>query len=128
MTQALVSSGICEFLLMNGTELIARNSRAAELPQAAAHLPHGVLTGIPRPVESRQRDGEDISGEELQQQMGDTQKERPAADALSRTTLIVTQAQFFDFIEVEFDLAAARIGVDCLEGIKGICANLRILN
>src|ERR1700751_2400979 len=50
MTQALVSSGLWEFLLTNGTELIARNSRAAELPQASAHLPHGVLTGIPRPV------------------------------------------------------------------------------
>src|ERR1700746_3713543 len=114
MTQALASSGICEFLLTNGTELIARNSRAAELPQASAPLPHGVLMGIPRPVEGRQRDGEDISGEELQQQMGDTQKKRPAADAVSAGTLIVTQAQFFDFIEVDFDLAAARIGVDCL--------------
>src|SRR5918996_6345112 len=119
MTQALVSSGVSEFLLTNGTELIARNSRAAELPQAAAHLPHGVLAGIPRPVEGRQRDGEDISREELQQQMGDTQKERPATHALSRATLIVPQAQFFDFIEVDLDLAAARIGVDCLYGIEG---------
>src|ERR1700751_3330376 len=51
--------------------------------------------------------------------MGDTQKERPAGGALSPATLIVTQAQFFDFIEVDFDLAAARIGVDCLEGIAG---------
>jgi hypothetical protein len=119
MTQAVVSSGVSEFLLTNGTELIAKNSRAAELPQASAHLPHGVLTGIPRPVEGRQRDGGDISCEELQQRMGDTQKERPAADALSRATLIVTQTQFFDFIEVDFDLAAAHIGVDCLYGIEG---------
>ena len=108
MKQALVSGGVSEFLLTNGTELIARNSRAAELPQAAAHLPHGVLTGIPRPVEGRQRDGEDISREELQPQMGDTPKERPAADALARATLRVTQAQFFDFLEVDFDLAAPR--------------------
>src|SRR5262247_1827005 len=101
MKQALVSGGVSEFLLTNGTELIARNSRAAELPQAAAHLPHSVLTGIPRPVEGRQREGEDLSRQELQQQMGDTQKERPAAHALSRAPLIVSQAQLFDFSEVD---------------------------
>jgi len=118
MQQALVSGGVSEFLLTIGTELIARNLRAAELPQASAHLPHSVLAGIPRPVEGRQRDGEDLSREELQQQMGDAQKERPAAHALSRAPLIVPQAQFFDFIEVDFDLAAARIGADCLHGVE----------
>ena len=51
--------------------------------------------------------------------MGDTQKERPATDTVARATLIVPQAQFFDFLAVDFDLAAARVGADCLYGIIG---------
>src|SRR5713101_1359580 len=110
---------LSEFLLTNGTGLIARNSRAAEFNQAPPHLSHGVLAGVPRPVEFRQRDGQNPGGKELQQHLGDTQEQRPAPDALARAALIVAQAQFFDLIEVDFYLAAAGIGVDHLHGVKG---------
>jgi hypothetical protein len=51
--------------------------------------------------------------------MGNTQKERLAAHALPRATLIVAQAQLLDFIEIDFDLEAARISMDGFHGLKG---------
>ena len=59
MKQAVVSRGFSEFLHTRGTRLIARNSRAAEFNQAATDLAHRVLPGIPRPLEVRQRSGQD---------------------------------------------------------------------
>ena len=50
--------------------------------------------------------------------MRHTQKQRPTAYALARAALIVAQPQFFDLIEVNFNLAAPRIRVDGLHGIK----------
>jgi hypothetical protein len=50
--------------------------------------------------------------------MRHTQEQGPAAHALSRTALIVAQAQFFDLIKIAFDLEAARIGVDHLSGVE----------
>src|SRR5262249_58470808 len=42
--------------------------------------------------------------------MGNTQKQGPAARALTRASVIVAQAEFFDFVEVDFNLATARLG------------------
>src|SRR5262249_35079774 len=42
--------------------------------------------------------------------MSNTQKQGPAARALTRASVIVAQAEFFDFVEVDFNLATARIG------------------
>src|SRR5262249_49901059 len=114
-----MSGGLSEFLLTEGAKLLARNSRAAEFPQAAADLAAGVLTWIPRPVARRQRDRQDTGSQELQQHMSEAQEQGPAAYALARAALIVPQPQFFDFIEVDFNLAATRIGMDGLHGIKG---------
>src|SRR5581483_1038608 len=119
MREAVVSRGVSKFLLTNGVGLIARNSRAAEVNQASTHLSHGVLAGVPRPVEVRQGDGQDPGGEEFQQHMGDTQEQRPAAYALARATLIVTQPQLFVTIEVDFNLKAPQIAMDGRDGIEG---------
>jgi hypothetical protein len=109
-----------QFLFTKGGGLLPRNSWPTELKQAAAHLAYGVLALIPRPVEGRQRDRQDASREELEQQMGYTQKQWPATYALSRATLIVPQPQFLDFIEVNFNLETAGIRVD---GFYGLCRN-----
>src|SRR5256885_1266436 len=101
MEQTLVSRSLSEFLGTIGAGLLARNSGTTEFNQAATHLAHRVLAGIPRPVESRQGDGHNTRSQELEQQVGDTQKQRPAAHALSRAPLIVAQAQFFKLIEVD---------------------------
>lgn len=112
------SSGFSPSLFTNGAGLIARNPGAAELNQAAAHLTHGVLAGIPRPIERRQRDRQDPGREELEQQTSHAQKQRPAAHVLSRAALIVAQPWFYDFIEVDFNLEATGIGVHGLHGIE----------
>src|SRR5262245_43620088 len=119
MEQASGSRGFSEFLLGEGSRLLARNSWAAEFHQAAAHLAHRVLTGVPRPVEWRQGDRKGRSGKELQQQMGNTQKERPATDTVARAALIMTQPQFVYLIEADRNFAAPSISVDRFNRIKG---------
>ena len=118
MREVLLLGGLREFLFTNGNGLIARNSRATELDQASTHLSQGVLPWIPRPIEGRQWDGHDPGREELQQHMRNTQKQRPPADALARAALVVSQAQCFDLIEVDFDLEAPRIGMAGRDGIQ----------
>src|ERR671924_1316536 len=118
MRESLVSGSFSEFLLTSRAGLIARNSGATEFNQTTAHLAHGVLALIPRPIKSRQRDGQDPRGKELEQQMRNTQKQWPAAHALARAAQIVPQPQFFDFVEVDFDLETASVCVDSLYGIK----------
>src|SRR5215470_19966694 len=107
MRQSLVLRGISQFRGMKDTGLIPRNAGTTEFNQPSAHLPQTVLALIPRPVERGQGDGQNSSSDEFEQEMGDTQKERPAPHALSRAPLIVAQPQFFDLIEVDFDLEAA---------------------
>jgi len=119
MKQILVSRSLSEFLLTSGAGLFARNSRAAELNQAAAHLAHGIFPWIPRPIEVRQGGRQDPGGEELEQQMGHTQQERPATDAVAGAALIVAQPQLFDLVEVDLNLKAPGIGVDRFHGSKG---------
>ena len=46
-------------------------------------------------------------------------KQGPPAHAPPRAALIVSQVPLFTFLEVDFTLAAARIGIGCIEGIKG---------
>jgi hypothetical protein len=118
MKQALVSCGLSKFLLTNGAGFIARNSGTAQFYQAAAHLPHRVLPWIPRPVKGGQRGGQDPGCEELEQEMGNAQEQRPATDALARAPLIVAQPQLFDLVEVDLNLEASGIGVDRFHGSK----------
>src|SRR5215510_7168093 len=102
------SRGITPFLFTTGGGLVARNSGLTEFNQSPPDLPDRVLPGVPRPFEGGQRDGQDPSREEFQQDMRDTQEQGPAAYALPRAALIVAQAQLFDFVEVDFNLAATR--------------------
>jgi len=91
----------------------------AEGNQAATHLPHSILSLIPRPLKVRQREGQDPGSEELEQEMGYTQEERPAPHSLARAALIVPKPQLFDLIDIDFNLEAACIGEDCLYRIEG---------
>src|SRR5262245_9209886 len=119
MKQTLGSRSLSEFLLTRGAGLLARNSGTAELSQASTYLSYGVLAGIPRPVESGQRNSEDLRGQESQQHMRYAQEQRPAAHALARTALIVSQPQLLDFLEVDFKLATPRIGTDRRQRSEG---------
>ena len=112
------SRGLSEFLVAGGTRLITRNSRAAEFSQATTDLAQSVFPWIPRPIEFRQWDGHNARRQELEQHMSHAQEERPAADPLPRTPLIVTQAQFFNLSEIDLNLEASGVGMYGFHGIK----------
>jgi hypothetical protein len=119
MREAAGLRGISKYLLTNGVGLITRNAWGAEINQASRQLSHGVLAGVPRPVERGQGDGQDPCGEEVQQQVSNTHHQWPTPDPLPRAALIMAQAQFFDLVEVDFDLEAASLGMNHVHRSKG---------
>ncbi len=83
------------------------------LDQTAAHLPDRVFLLVPRPMQLGQRGLNDACGHEFQEHLCRTEKERPPSDTLSAPPHVMTQAQFFDFIEVDFDLLATHVSLHC---------------
>ena len=69
-------------------------------------------------MEVRQWNRQDAGRKKFEQHVRDTQEQRPAAHALARAPVIVAQPQLFDFVEVNFNLKAARIGLDGFHGIQ----------
>jgi hypothetical protein len=70
-------------------------------------------------MEGRQWDRQDVGREEFEQDVRNTQEQGPAPPALARASVIVPQPQLFDFVEVDFNLEAACVGMDGLDGIQG---------
>jgi hypothetical protein len=119
MEQTVGLRGLSKLLYTCGERHVARNSWVAELNQAATHLAYRVLAGIPRPIEVGQRNHQGPGCEEFEQYMSETQEQGPATHALARASLIVSQSQLFNFVEVDFNLEATRVGMDGLHGVQG---------
>src|SRR4029453_1642274 len=96
----------------------ARNARATKLNQATADLTDAIFARIPGPVQPRQIELNEAGGREFEQGLRDTDKHRPAANTRARATLVMTQAEFLGFVEVDFDLRSPGISRDGRDGLQ----------